>query len=81
MTALLEATEAGYDAQQARAAAEGLTIAPAPVNMYRAEIEAMSKSILEGGACPIDAEAGLRSQLILTACYESARTGQAVTIA
>ena len=81
MTAFIEEADAGYDAQQARAATEGQSLAPPPVNMYRAEIEAMSKAILEGGACPIDAEAGLRSQLILTACYESARTGQAVTIA
>lgn len=80
MTAFLEEDAAGYDAQQSRAAAGGLLIAPEPVNMYQAEIEAFSQALIEGTPVPVRAEIGLRSQLIITACYESARTGQTVAV-
>ncbi len=81
MTAYLENSGAGYDAQQSRAAGDGHVIAPEPVNMYRAEIEAFSQALLDGSPVLADAEIGVRSQLILTACYESARTGRAIAIA
>jgi predicted dehydrogenase len=55
-------------------------IVPDPRNTYRAEVEAFSQAILNGGPTPKDAELGLRSQQLLGACYESARTGQAVAI-
>jgi predicted dehydrogenase len=80
MTAYLEAQGAGYDAQQARNAGGGLEIAPEPVNTYRAEIESFSQALLDGTPPPVGADAGLRSQKVITACYESARTGQAVNL-
>lgn len=71
----------GYSARQARAAAEGIAVAPRPVNPYRAEIEAFGDAI-RAGALPDDwREAGLRSQLVLAACYRAAATGRAVRLA
>lgn len=81
MAAFLEEEDTGYEASQKRAAGEGLKVAPEPVNMYRAEIEAFSQAVLEGRPVPVDGEAGLRSQKVLTACYESARTGKALDVA
>jgi predicted dehydrogenase len=81
MTAFLSDPNAAYDAQQARSAAKGLVaIKPKPVNMYRAEIEAFSQTILDGRPGPLDAVIGLRSQKILSACYQSARSGQVVDV-
>lgn len=80
MTAFLEEGPGEYDAQQARADGGGIAIAPEPVNMYRAEIEAFSQALLDGTPPPVGPEAGLRSQKTITACYESARTGRTVQI-
>lgn len=80
MCAWLEETDAGYDAQQARTEGGGIVIAPEAVNMYRAEIEAFCQALLDGTPPSVGAEEGVRSQKVLTACYESARTGQAVEI-
>jgi len=80
MTAFLEQHGRDYDAQQARSAAEGLTIEPEPVNTYQAEIEEFSRAVLEDREPLISGELGLRSQKILTACYESARLGKVVMI-
>lgn len=80
MTAYLESDAAGYDAAQARTAGEGTAIAPAPVNTYQAEIEDFSQALLEGRSMAGSAQAGLRSQQVLAACYESARTGRAISI-
>ena len=80
MTAFLEQHGKDYDAQQARSAAEGLTIEPEPVNTYQAEIEEFSRAVLEDREPLISGELGLRSQKILTACYESARLGKVVMI-
>jgi len=76
MVAYLTEAAAGYNAQQARDAAAGLEIAPEPVNTYRAEIEEFSAAILEHRPCLVTGEDGLRSQKVLAACYESARTGR-----
>jgi predicted dehydrogenase len=82
MTAFLEEAQKGYDATQARPAATGgLTIKPAPVNLYRAEIEEFSQAILEKREPANSAELGTRSQKVLTACYRSARTGRAESVA
>jgi predicted dehydrogenase len=81
MVALLEGDAKGYDAQQARAAGAGTALTPPPVNMYRAEIEAFSQALLEGKSTTESARAGLRNQLLLAACYKSAQTGRAVTVA
>jgi predicted dehydrogenase len=81
MTALLERDAGGYDAVQRRAGNGGMPIEPAPVNTYRAEIEAFSAAVLEGRPVPVDGEAGVRSQRVVAACYESAsRGGAAVNV-
>lgn len=80
MTAFLEGDSCGYDANQTRDAAAGLAVKPSPVNMYRAEIEDFSNAILTGGKTALDNQIGLRSQAILSACYESARTGKTIEI-
>lgn len=80
MTAILEGDDAGYDAQQSRDAAGGVEIAPMPVNMYRAEIEAFSEAVLKGTELSAGADAGLQSQKVLAACYESANTGVTVML-
>lgn len=80
MTAFLEEEAGAYEARQTREAGKGLAISPEPVNTYRAEIEAFSQAIIDGTPPPIGAEAGVRSQKIITACYESARSGAAVAI-
>lgn len=80
MAAWLEAAAGGYDAQQARAAGGGLVIDPAPVNMYRAEIEEFSQALLDGREPGNNAALGLQSQRVIAACYESARTGRVVSL-
>jgi len=57
-----------------------IKITPKPQNTYRAEIEAFSAALLAGTPNPLPAELGLRSQKIIAACYESAKTGQAMEI-
>ena len=80
MVAHLKDGSSGYDAQQARAAGGCLTINPAPVNMYRAEIEEFSQAILEGREPANHARVGLQSQQVLAACYESARVQRQVAL-
>lgn len=80
MVAYLEEAGKGYEAQQARETGGGLRIAPAPVNMYRAEVEAFARAVLEDTEPPVTAEDGLWSQKVLDACYQSARTGNTVTL-
>ena len=80
MTAFVERSGEGYDAQQARTAGQGEPINPPPVNMYRAEIEEFSQAILDKRPSAIDAEIGLRSQKVLSACYRSAKIGRAVAV-
>ena len=80
MTAFLEQGGEDYDAQQAREEGQGISIDPEPINTYQAEIEEFSRAIIEDREPAISAELGLRSQKILTACYESARLGKVVEI-
>jgi len=80
MIARLRGEQTGYDAQQERAAAGGVEIAPEPVNMYRAEIEEFSRAVREGRPPAVSGEDGLRNQRLLAACYESARTGKMVEV-
>ncbi|MBM3289851.1 MAG: Gfo/Idh/MocA family oxidoreductase [Candidatus Hydrogenedentes bacterium] len=81
MIAYIEEGAGAYDAQQDRAGGGTIAIAPAPVNMYRAEVETFSQSVLDDAPAPIDGEAGLWIQQVLAACYESARTGRVVEVA
>ena len=69
----------GYDAQQNRSAAADL-IAPEPVNTYRAEIEEFSRAVMENREPAVPGEAGLHSQRVLAACYESAHIGKPVAL-
>jgi predicted dehydrogenase len=80
MTARMQSGGAAYQAHQARARGNGVKISPKPVNVYRAEIEAFSAALLDGSPNPLSAELGLRSQKIIAACYESARSGKTVRI-
>lgn len=80
MTAFLEQGDEDYDAQQARTQTQGIPIDPEPVNTYQAEIEEFSQAIIDDRKPAISSELGLRSQKILTACYESARLGKVIEI-
>jgi predicted dehydrogenase len=80
MTAYLEDPHAAYDAQQQRDASGGIPITPPPANMYRAEVEEFGDAIREGREPSNSARLGQRSQAILNACYESARTGRVVEV-
>ena len=62
MAAFLEKDSEGYDAQQARTEAQGMTIDPEPVNTYQAEIEEFSQAIIDDREPLISGELGLRSQ-------------------
>jgi predicted dehydrogenase len=57
-----------------------MKIDPEPVNTYQAEIEEFSQAIIDDREPLISGELGLRSQKVLTACYESARSGITVEI-
>ena len=50
------------------------------MNTYRAEIEEFGKAVEEGRDPVNDGALGIRSQRVLAACYESARSGAAVRI-
>ncbi len=80
MTAYLEGGDAGYDAQQQRSDQQSISIAPDAVNTYQAEIEEFSSALIDGREPRNGWQAGLRSQKILAACYESARTGSPVPL-
>lgn len=70
----------GYDAQQTREIQQGVELRPAPINMYRAEIEEFSQAILDGRESQLAHGRGLHGQKILQACYESARTSKTVQV-
>lgn len=80
MTAYIEEAAKGYEAQQERTAGKSESIAPAPVNMYRAEVEAFSKAVLEDTVPPQDGRIGLWNQKVMAACYESSKTGRVVEV-
>ena len=80
MVACLHDAASGYDAGQTRPAAAAVPIDPAPVNMYRAEIEEFSQAVLDGREPANNARIGLQSQRLLAACYESARTGSRINL-
>jgi predicted dehydrogenase len=75
-----QSSEQGYDAQQHRDTAGGVKISPAPVNIYRAEIEEFSQSILDGKPSSMAGGEGLRSQRTLEACYASAKSHCTVNV-
>ncbi len=79
---IFEREEKGYDAAQVRTEGpEEEIITPEVVNMYQAHVDAFSRAISEDTDPPVPGEVGLWSQKVITACYESARTGKAVEVA
>jgi len=80
MLAFLEPDSRDYNAGQTRGQAQGIVIAPEPVNTYQAEIEEFSQAIIDDREPLISGELGLRSQKVLAACYESARLGKVVKV-
>ena len=80
MAAYLENDAIGYDANQVRGDGDGLTINPEPINTYMAEIEEFSCAILEMREPSNNATIGLQSQKVMTACYQSAKTGEVVEL-
>ncbi len=80
MAAVLKGNASAYDAAQTRIGQGWIEISPKPVNMYRAEIESFGRAVLEGREPEVGSDAGVRSQKVLAACYESARTGRAVQV-
>jgi predicted dehydrogenase len=80
MTAFFEDSDLEYYADQSRKATEGIAINPAPVNPYMAEIEEFSDAIIHKREPINNGLIGLQSQKVLSACYESAKTGRVVTI-
>ncbi len=81
MTAYLEGGDEAYNAQQTRATGGGMSINPAPVNAYKAEIMEFSNAILENRKPGNGYEIGMRNQKVLDACYKSAKTGKVEKIA
>ena len=80
MVAFLEKDSEDYDAQQARTESQGMTIDPEPVNTYQAEIEEFGQAIIDDRKPLMSGELGLRSQKVLTACYESARSDKVIEV-
>jgi predicted dehydrogenase len=80
MVATLAPSAGPYDAQQARGTPEAVAIHPPPVNTYLAEIEAFAQAIREGRDPEPSGEAGVHSQKVIAACYESARTGRTIRL-
>lgn len=82
LTAVLQKSEAGYDAAQVRDVETPTEIITPPVvNMYRAHIEAFCAAIENDTEPPVTGEDGLWSHRVVEACYESARTGRTVKVA
>ncbi|OHB76634.1 MAG: hypothetical protein A2W31_10550 [Planctomycetes bacterium RBG_16_64_10] len=81
MRAYLAREGTSYDARQDRAAGDGVAMEPPPINPYRAEIEEFAQAVIDGREPAHGAELGVRSQHVLAACYESARSRRVVDIA
>ena len=67
-------------AQQSRSEGQEIVLTPEPVNTYQAEIEEFSQAVIDDREPLINGDLGLRSQKILTACYESAGSGVVVEV-
>ena len=70
-----------YDSRQERApSATSFDLEAEPVNMYAAEIEQISRAILEGGRPAVDGEEALWNLEVVEACYRSGREGREVKL-
>lgn len=70
----------GYDAKQDRVDVQSVKINVEFGNMYTKEIEAFSRSILNGAAIDIPGEDALQVQKVVEAAYESNSTGKFIDI-
>lgn len=80
MITFLEGDNSDYNAQQVRNTGEGVDINPKPINTYQAEIEEFSCAILEKREPANNSLSGLRSQILLAACYQSAKTRKVIDV-
>jgi predicted dehydrogenase len=80
MRALLGEGDGAYNPGQARGAEPGVPVEPMPRNTYRAEIEEFGRAVEEGRDPVNDGALGIRSQRVLAACYDSARSGTTVRV-
>jgi predicted dehydrogenase len=80
MSAYLQDNIGDYDSNQVRSATGGILVNPTPVNMYLAEIDEFSRSIIEDREPLNNHVIGLRNQRILAACYQSSHLRQVVDI-
>jgi len=80
LRAVLEKGDRAYDAAQQREEAGEQIIEPPVVNIYQAHIQAFCDAIANDTPAPISGEDGIWSHKVIEACYESARTGCAVTV-
>jgi predicted dehydrogenase len=71
-------TSAGYESKQQREGIGGVAVRPEQTNVYRAQVQAFSQSIIDGTEPPVSGSDGLWNQRVLQACYESAKNGCAV---
>jgi predicted dehydrogenase len=71
----------GYQAAQTRRMTDGLAVEAPTVNLYKAQIEDVNSAIREDRQPLCDGEAGLWSQKVLAACYESSRISRTVEVA
>jgi predicted dehydrogenase len=78
MTLRTSDPSAGYESQQQRDDAGGVAICPQQTNVYHAQVEAFSQSIINRIEPPVPGRDGLWSQRVLEACYQSAKTARAV---
>ncbi len=77
---MVERGDKEYDAAQARDDNPSEIIEPEPVNIYAAHIEAFCDAVINDTEPPISGEDGIWSHKVIEACYESARTGEAIEI-
>lgn len=78
MTLRAAKTTTGYEAQQSRGSGRGILIEPTPSNVYRDQIEAFSRAIIDGTEPAVSGRDGLWNLRVLESCYESARTGRLI---
>lgn len=67
-----------YESKQQRDDIGGVAVCPEQTNVYRAQVEAFSLSIIDRTKPPVSGSDGLWNQRVLQACYQSAKTGCAV---
>ena len=81
ISAIVEREDREYDAAQVRdVETPEEIIEPEVVNMYETAIQGFCEAIETDTEPPVPAEDGLWSHRVIEACYESAKTGKAVSL-